>query len=179
MLNGTLSHLVCVINENMKFIKQLWKLWLLFGTNGLYWTLEIKMTTYQLHEISYSFEWKSLSQSNKVILPSLSADYSNSSYSGQVQYWKFTKYQWYGQRAAPNRILWKFPSGTSKFRLWIMFNKSFGLSFTSIISSHPLHQPNPVISSIINPVYHVPIILCFALCLLCSVSLCYKFLWRC
>ncbi len=53
-----LSHLVCVMNENMKFIKQPWKPWLLLGTNSLYWTLEIKMTTYQFNEISYSLEWK-------------------------------------------------------------------------------------------------------------------------
>ncbi len=29
---------------------------LLFGTNSLHCTLEIKMTTYQFHDISYSFK---------------------------------------------------------------------------------------------------------------------------
>lgn len=57
-MHSTLSHLVCVVKENKKLIKLLWKHWLLFGINGLHWNLEIKDNSLSVLWISYSFKWK-------------------------------------------------------------------------------------------------------------------------
>lgn len=128
------------------------------------WRLRWLLTSF-MKSVIHSSE-SHFTYSIQVILFSLSADYPNSSHSGQVQYQILPKYQCYSQSAASNRKFWRFPSGTSIFRLREMFNKSFGSSFTSIISSQLSHQPNQPIHSIINYLYHVSNQLCFFISLL-------------
>lgn len=106
------------------------------------WRSRWQLITYQFHEtVIHSSEshFTSFNSSHAIQSQCRLLQFK---YSGQVHYQKSTKYQCYSQSAVSNRKLWKFPSRTSKFRLRTMFNKSFRSSFTSIISSYPLHQPN-------------------------------------
>ncbi len=157
----------------------------------------LEITDYYLEPMAYIILWRSRwqlisfmiqlfiqvkvtsSHSIQVILFSLSADYSNSSI--QV---KFII------RNPPNinvtaKELHQIAS-YGNFRAELQYSDSGTCS--TRVSGHPslpsaaaTHCTSQIsyLTQILNPLNHVSIILCFIICLLCSVSLCYQFIWRC